>query len=212
MQKATGVNSDATPETSPVNITNISGPSRRAMLGFAGVGAIALAAPIAAQLPQGNRWETLRQRWEIACEVAADYYERIYKPARQRLEAFTGESPPLHFNITAKNGQTVRHEVHSRTRSPFSVPNWNERHDELADAWDAWMKRSNEAESRHGWQTISAKMDDLDGCEYQTRNAMFNEPAPHAEALALKVQLALGNDELWDCDRAALLADAQRMA
>lgn len=211
MQQATRVHSDGCTGTSSKNFANIS-QSRRTLLGLAGIGTLALAAPIAAQLPQDDRWETLRQRWEIACEASADYYERTYKPARQRLAAFTGECPPLHFNITAKSGRTVRHEVHPRTRSPFSVSHWNERHDELADAWDAWMTRSKEGESRHGWQTISAKMDELDGCECRTRTAMFNEPAPHAQAFALKVQLALGNEELWDCDRAALLADAQRMA
>lgn len=212
MQQATYAHSGVTPVTSSGNQNDISAPSRRALLGFAGVSVLALAAPIAAQLPQSDRWDALRLRWERASEAAAKYHERAYTPARDRLEAFTGKCPPLHFDVTALSGQSVRQKVHPRTRSPFSVPHWNKQHDELADAWDAWMKRSAEGEARDGWQAISEKMDDLWSEEDRARNAMINEPAPHAKALALKVQLALGNDDLWDGDREALLADAARLA
>jgi len=213
MQQATSAHSGACTGTSPENVTEFPTPTRRALLGFAaGVGALALATPVAAKLPQVQRWEALRVRWENAAKTAEEYYDRTYKPALKRLEAFTGKCPPLHFDITAASGQSVRHKVHPRQRSPFSVPQWNQQHDEMADAFDLWMRRSAEAEAMHGWQAISATMDDLDSREYLARNAMVNEPAPHAKALALKVQLALGNDDLWDGDRAAILADAARMA
>lgn len=190
MQQATHAHSGATTGTSPANITNVS-PSRRALLGFAGIGALALAAPLTAKLPASDRWDTFRLRWERASEAAANFHEFTYAPARERLEAFTGKSPPLHFDVTASNGQSVRHHVNSYTRSPFYVPHWNKQHDELADAWDAWMERAAEGEARDGWQSISEKMDDLWSQEDRARKAMINEPAPHAKALALKVQLAL---------------------
>jgi hypothetical protein len=211
MQQATNAHSGAYTDTSPVNITNISSPSRRALLSFAGVGALALAAPIAAKIPQTSRWDTLRAQWNDAADAADQYWQIVYQPARERIEAFTGVTPPLHFRDNA-DGCEIHWKVHPHRRSPFGDPVLDKRHDDMADRWNEWMARSNEAERDPGWQQISENMDRLWEDEHRARNALINEPAPDGAALALKVQLALGNDELWDGDREALLADVSRMA
>lgn len=209
MQQATHAHSGADTGTSPENISNVS-HSRRAVLGFAGVSALALAAPIAAKLPAASRWETLRKQWNDAAETADQYWQSIYQPARKRIEAFTGATPALHF-VDDADGCAIHWKVHPRRRSPFGDPALDKRHDDMADRWNEWMSRSDQAERDPVWQHVSQNMDRLWDDEHRARNALVNEPAPDGAALALKVQLALGNDELWDGDREALFADAARL-
>lgn len=210
MQQATCAHSGADTGTSPENFTNVS-HSRRALFGFAGIGAIALAAPIAAKVPQTSRWDVLRKHWNDAAEAADQYWQNVYQPAVKRLEAFTGPTPALHF-LDSAEGCEIRWKVHPNKRSPFGHPSLDKRHDDMADRWNEWMARSAEAERQPGWQSASDNMDRLWGDEHRARNALVNEPAPDGQALALKLQLALGNDELWDADREALMADAARLA
>jgi hypothetical protein len=210
MQQATRVHSDACTGTSPENSTNVS-PSRRALLGFAGISAIALASPIVAELPHTGRWDALRKQWNRAADAADLYWQNVYQPARKRIETFTGLTPPLHF-VDNAYGCGIHCKVHPRRRSPFGDPALDRRHDEIADRWNEWMDRSAKAEKDPVWQRVSENMDRLWDDEHRARNALVKEPAPDATALALKLQLTLGSDELSDDDRAALLADAQRMA
>lgn len=212
MQQATHVHSDACTGTSPENLANVS-HSRRALLGFAGVGALALAAPTAAKLPQVDRWEALRIRWESASEAADSFYERNYQPDRKRIDTLVGKTPPFWFEHTNQSGRTARYMVDpSVENAGFITPICNDLHRKAADAWNEWRDRNIRAEAEPRWASISKRMDDLWGAEDTARKALFAEPAPHGAALALKVKLALGNDDLWDCDREALLADAQKMA
>ena len=210
MQQATRVLSDVCAGTSPEILANVS-HSRRALLGFAGLSAIALAAPVYATAPNISRWNILRQQWNDAADVADQYWQKVYQPARKRIENFTGPTPALHF-LDSADGCEVRCKVHTRRRSPFGDPVLDRRHDDMADRWNEWMDRTATAERNPVWQRVSENMDRLWGDEHRARNALVNEPAPDASALALKVQLALGSDELSDDDRKALLVDAQRMA
>lgn len=210
MQQATSANSGACTNTSPENFADAP-HSRRSLLSFAGVGALALAAPIAAKIPKTSRWDVLRKQWDDANDVADGYWQDVYQPARKRIEAFTGAAPALHFLDNA-DGCEIHWKVHPRRRSPFKDPVLDKRHDDMADQWNEWRARSNEAERDPAWQHISENMDRLWDEEHRARNALVNEPAPDGTALALKIQLAFGNDEIWDGDREALLADASRMA
>ena len=210
MQQATSANSGACTDTSPENYTNIS-HSRRSLLGFAGIGALALAAPVAAEASYTSRWNVLRKQWNDAADVADQYWQNVYQPARKQIEAFTGATPALHFRDSA-DGCEIHWKVHPRRRSPFGDPVLDKRHDDMADRWNEWMERSAEAERDPVWQRVSENMDRLWDDEHRARNALVAEPAPDGTALALKIQLALGNDEIWDADRESLLADASRMA
>jgi hypothetical protein len=209
MQQATCAHSGADTGTSPEKITNVS-PSRRALLGFAGVGAIALAAPLAARIPVTSRWNILQKQWNDAAEAADQYWQHVYQPARKRIEAFTGATPDLYF-LDDSNGGGIRWKVHPRRRSPFGDPVLDKRHDDMADRWNEWMARSAEAERQPDWQNVSEHMDRLWDSEHLARNALVNEPAPDGAAFALKVQIAMGNDHVWDGDREALIADAARL-
>lgn len=139
MQQATRVHSDACAGTSPENLANVS-HSRRALLGFAGISAIALAAPIAAQIPHLSRWDILRKHWNDATDAANHYWQTVYQPARKRIEAITGVTPPLHF-VDDADGCAVHWKVHPNRRSPFGDPALDKRHDDMADRWNEWMNR-----------------------------------------------------------------------
>lgn len=79
------------------------------------------------------------------------------------------------------------------------------------DAYKSWQERIWENERNPRWNAVRDRMDALWVVEDRSRAALMLEPAPDAAALSVKVQLAMGNDEIWDADRTALLADANRL-
>jgi len=213
MQKAISAHRGESTGTSPVKFTNNFTPSRRALLGFANAGALIATAPVAVMHFSDDRWTVLRADWEAASEVANSFYERVYKAEHQRINAIIGKQPPLWFEYTAKSGQVVRHPVDPKSDgSGIYPPTSREMHRDAAEAFNAWRDRYARADNDRRWKPVADHMDALWEAEEQARKRLFAEPAPHAAALALKVQLALRGDELWDCDREALLADTKRFA
>jgi hypothetical protein len=183
------------------------------LLGFVGGGAFVLAAPVAAIPTSDDRWTALRASWEAASEVANRYYERVYKAEHERINAIIGKEPPLWFEHTAKSGRVARYPVDPESDGAgIYPPIYREMHRDAANAYIAWRARYARADNDCRWKPVAERMDALWDAEDQARKRLFTEPAPHAAALALKVELALGNDELWDCDREALLADTKRLA
>ena len=187
--------------------------NRRGILGFAaGAGAIALASPIAAMPSRADRWSALRLRYEQAAHVADDYWRRAYEPGMARLNVIDEEQPPLWFEHRATNGQVGRFRVDPKLTAPaFPSPLLNDLHAAAATTWNEWYKRRCHAELETEWSGIAQRMDQLWSVEDAARSALMKEPAPNAAALALKVKLALDNDELWVSDRKALVADLERL-
>lgn len=213
MQQATIAHSGACTGTSPENVPIYSTPTRRALLGLATATALIIAAPVASMPPRHDRWTVLRANWEAASEIANSYYELVYKAEHERINAIIGKQPPLWFEYITKNGQVARYPVDPKSDgSGIYPPTYREIHRNAADAFNAWKDRYARADNDRRWKPVAERMDALWDAECQARKRLFAEPAPYAAALALKVQLALGDDELWDCDREALLADAKRLA
>ncbi len=92
------------------------------------------------------------------------------------------------------------------------MPVLDKLHDDAAAAWIAWSER--DAGSKHDprWRQVQDRMTALFEVEEVARSRLMAEPAPHAAALAMKLKLALGDFDLSEPDRLALLADAERLS
>ncbi|WP_288413099.1 hypothetical protein [uncultured Sphingomonas sp.] len=176
---------------------------------------LTLAPALAVMPPAANaadRWEILHARFERAAEAALTFHETVYQVERERIDAMAGEQPPLWFEHTTRSGQTARFAVVPGKQFPFASPLLDRLHDEAAANWEAWRERDDRVERDPRWLAVDREMSRLWDVENDARVALMHEPAPHGRALALKVQLAIANDDLWDEDRVALLEDVRRMA
>jgi len=191
-------------------------PTRASEINRRGLLAGLALAPALAAMPSAasaaDRWDMLRAEFERAADTALTYHETVYQVERARVDAMAGEQPPLWFEHTARSGQTARFAVVPGKQFPFASPLLDRLHDEAAAKWEAWRERDDRAERDPRWLAVDAEMARLWDIENDARVALMHEPAPHGRALALKVQLAIANDDLWDEDRAALLEDVRRMA
>lgn len=157
----------------------------------------------------GNLWDRLRAAWETAVAAAEEYHAAHYTPARSRLDEAVGPLPPCTHVITATSGRACTYKIDINADwPPFpAFDPLREKQQALRD----WFARSAECERHPDWVEASRQMDALWEVEDAARSAMMTEPAPDGTAFALKVQLALGNDEMWDSDREALLSDLARL-
>lgn len=209
MQQAIRANSATVTRESPGKNEDVFHPSRRALFGGIALAVFASAAPAgAAEAVQ--RWDMLYAQYLAACDAAATYCEGEYKQARQAFDAAVGPCPPMTFAVKTMGGGAgvVRIDPHF---DYLTVPVRKREH-EMQQAYRAWRDRRQQVDADPEWQRIGHYADALWAVEDQARTALMNEPAPDARALAIKVQLALANDELWDADRDALIADTARFA
>lgn len=77
---------------------------------------------------------------------------------------------------------------------------------------DDWYERRCRIEKEPWYQIPSDRLGQLYSNLDQARSALMDYPAPHEAAVLYKLRLALQNEEVWEDDRRALLADAQRLA
>lgn len=184
--------------------------ARRQLLGAIAIAPIAAipAAPASA----APRWDALRTKYEAASATALLYYERVFEPEQERILSSVGRQPPLSFEHMARSGQVATFAVVPAARSPFAMPALDKLHDDAAAAWNAWSER--DAGSKHDprWRQAQDRMTTLFEVEEVARSRLMAEPAPHAAALAMKLKLALGDFDLSERDRLALLADAERLS
>ncbi len=209
MQQADCADSATVTCESPGKNEDIFHPSRRALFGGIALAALAGAAPASAT-GAVRRWDMLYARYLAACDAAATYCEGDYKRAQEAFDAAVGPCPPMSFTEKTMGGGVgvVRIDPHL---DYLAVPVRKREH-EMQQAYRAWRDRRQQVDADPEWQRIVHHADALWAVEDQARTALMNEPAPDAQALAIKVQLALANDELWDTDRTALIADAGRIA
>lgn len=204
----------SSPGIDPVNLP--SSPSRRQILAGAAIVAALPSAAIAgsATLPSTappRRWDRLRQAFEAARVDVERYEASIYRPAMDRLAQMVGPEPKTSVRIVAKNGTSAMVRMgyaHEFGQLAFiNAPAIERQHEH-----DAWRERSAKAECDAGWAAIDERMRALDDAEWGARQRLFAEPAPDGLALAYKLHLALSADEFWAGERAALAADAKRLA
>lgn len=190
-------------------------PTRASEINRRGLLAGLTIAPAFAAIPADarteSRWDVLRARYERAAAAAKTFDATVHQPERDRIDRIVGERPPLWFEHTAKNGHTARFAIVPEKASPYSMPPFRELYDQALARWEAWVERDRQAFHDARWRAVDAQMARLWVAEGAARAALMREPAPDGRALAFKVQVALSNDELWDQDREALMADVRRL-
>lgn len=209
MQQAARSDSTGTNRRSPGKFNNFAPSTRRDILCAAiGTAAIASVSGAAVAAPQ-RRWDTLLAQFEAARTAAKQYYRQTYSAASKRMDDLRGPYPATSCTITARSGQTCTVHVTIGREYPPSAP--YDRAREMQREFERWMLRSAALERESWWTVIDDRMDALDTAERDARDALMAEPAPDAAALARKLQLALENEDLWENERAALQADANRI-
>lgn len=186
-------------------------PSRRAVFGMGAAGVALTLLPVAAgaaAIPR--RWDILRARYEAAVAAADFYNAGPYAKARDRLCTKLGDKPPTSYIIPTSDRKGIEVKIFREGDFP-PFPQYD-RAREMQLALNAWMTRWLELEKEPWVEGPSTKMDKLYDKEAQAREALMEEPAPDATALAYKVHLALANEEIWANEREAITADAARLS
>ena len=210
MQQATCAHSGADTGTSPGNFRSFFASRRSVLLGLAAAPAasVAIAAPAIAS-PQQAAWARAEAYHDATIARAKTYFETVYDPMWKEIDAKCGPQPPRFVEVFAKDGSSIRYPADEGIEyPPFPT------HDHCREAQrlrQEWYQRRIELENDPQRSAISDELDRLYEQEFAARTALINQPSPDAAAFATKVQLVLENEDIWDGERSALLADAARL-
>lgn len=190
---------------------SLASASRRGLLGFAAVAAVAIPAQAFPASTGGlvtspaSKWDVVRARFEAARREVEAYEDETYRPAADRLTKLSGPVPPSRVTVFG-----VSHWVSDAHRLPATPAYEPVR--EAKRVQEAHSERNRRLEREIGFGPISDRMATLDAVEQEARRRLMAEPSPDARALAFKLTLAFEVEDLMDGDRAALAADALRLS
>jgi len=192
----------AAAECAPGNASTFA-PSRRDLI--RALPALAVL-PAAAEAAPSSQWDAALAHYVSAHAAAKRYRAAEYDPAWERINASAGPAPSSRVEIGGAYPRQI--DVDQRVTYP-PIPLYDPARS-AQKTWKEWFSRRCFNEQYH--RAILNRQETLWEVEDAARKNLMGERAPHAAALAFKVQLAFDNDEIWEEDRAALLADARHLA
>ena len=196
------------PETG--KIVEMSGP-RRTFLGLA-LAAPLLALPAMAHAsPEIAAWDRAEAAWRRAEDVAETYYKDVFGPACEGWPPAPSRTERVGTDkFTGKPLYKTWDPAELKGEEPFFLTQQWRR---ARDRWMAWSEEADRYDAAVGYSQKEAEHDRLLVLEFEAKERLISLPAPHAAALALKMQFIIldRHPELSDEQEAVIAADIARL-